>query len=391
MKLSDIARKWADMESIMDSADILGLYLDVRPSDPIEKVAEAYSSAVLSNLESILPKLGYTELTFLSSLAKGMGGHITKDRLYPAVISLFLLDYKDDGDGMCILEIPSDLASAVVPLADKVLIDPDYLDDADFAQFILGIINTYGMIRKQELLSILASKISLSREEDEHPHEDEEEEDADVAAERMFVSGIAHSAALNLAIDDSIPAPDGDFWLVSPYMDNPSQVLEERLKHPEFQDYKDFSSVELFVAGDTMLPIFPNAENKAYIGFLSKDMKMDTVEIDDSLSHFWLQRQNVEFSPEDVIQTLAKAIHDTGTLSKMMEQVMAYNNACPRWGLKGHSTMERMKPSRGTRPADDKSDGIPSFYKGLMTALDAFNDAPYGFQLGLTTPDTSKS
>jgi len=384
MTISEIAGKWGDYASIMDSADILGLSLDVQPSSPIKLVAEAYSKAVLANLESVLRMLGRTELEVIKELAAKDDVYIHEDTLYPASMSLFLLDYEEDGMGFCKLLIPSDLAGKL-PVIEKVVSDAAYQKDADQAQFIVGMVNVYGMIRKQELVSLLSSLLTrevLTGKGDEGI-------DVDAVAESMFWADLDHSAALHLAMDDGIMAPEGDFWLVSPYLDEPEKVLEERSRHADLSGYKDgYSLSDFFDAGDALFPFFPNKAADMLSEFLLNDMKMDYEEMEVLLTHFWLSNQYDGSVPTEMVQMFSKACKDEKSVSKMMDVIMGYCNLCPIWSLKGHTPTESASASAGSAakpPGFMPPFGIPD------TASGSVPGGSFGFPFGFPPTKEPKS
>ena len=338
MKLKDIALLNADYDVLSDSADILGIPFPCSASDPIETLSQVYSDAVLDNIGKVMKQFGESELRMMKHLFEGNSFSLPERLMFPPSISLYLLDYKEDKNGVCTFSAPEDLRRAAYPVVKRLLADDAYLRMSSLGQTLLGMVNIYGMIRKNDLISLLSEILADSKLP--IPGDD---------IEGFFWEIMKISSALQLTVDQDIPAPEGDFWMVSLLLNDTQNVMDTRQMHGEFLSYRKYSLTDYFDAGDTLYPVVCNESSDRFCEILSKFLD-DEGTPEDFCTYLWLDRQEPDFSPVPLMKGLAQMSHGQENLTEALDAAMDFLNHIPMWGYKGHTPAESAAAGNSGNP-----------------------------------------
>lgn len=313
-------------KAIVSMAKILGFSI---PTKLCKKdFVEAMVATIVETPDLLLSKLSYYELILLKRLVEAEPNQYIEE---PAPIcniclqSTNLVAFDDLGGRNSRIRymICDEFREAIAPFLDHYLTSPDYTRRYQFEQFILGVLNLYGIVTYQQLYKV------LDRYENEFP--------LSIGDVNDYMQNSTLIKSLTISVDD------GDVCeanLISPFSLDPELLMMQIDQRPEVKKYKTFSLKEVMAAGTQPLPQLMTPEACELRTLLVQDLSQSADEAEHSIHMFW---RYVQFGTnfKSLVDTLTKGKVETKKeLQHCIRVLVNFNNHCPRWYLKGHYPSE---------------------------------------------------
>lgn len=373
--------------NLKDDLRSLGLILGLGPFKATAKkstMVEAIAGFLLSTPEKWLCNLTEWDLNLLrDSIAAGREKMITMDfnPLPSALERIQVIEVRYNEDHQEIYTIVPDVYDVIRDKVDKVIADKQARGSFKLDRMILSILNFYGVVPFKVFLDSL------------------EELRKEAGFREILVEDFSDSNIL-LA---SRTLENHQLYLVSPYINDPVQVLELRRKNrsPKGARYAKID-VRRAMEADEMMPFgtygVRSDEGRAVLEMLHSLGYSDSESLEE-LHDIWLNAQfpMLSRSTELLFAAVDDIVYAVGKFEQYedcVNKIAAYANKVPKWLLRGFSADDT-----GTLKVDiqveendipDPLDGLPDYMRKDLPKPDSTTDvSKYGIairRVGLNDP-----
>lgn len=312
-------------EDLKEIAFLLGVSIPTKLRK--NEFAESLADAILSDPDIWLPQLTRYELTILQKLVNA-GPNTYIESSYASMttalesLTLVISDYDYVKEGKIRYMICDELRESIAPHVDNLLNSQELKTYHLIEQYMLGIINLYGLLPLAEMIKLLKEYLK----------------DSEISGQ------ISHT------LDNSILLRQYTFKMVdqfnsTPYVRSPFLLDIEKLdremyEHPEAAYFRKFTAEEVFEAGSLPFVSIGNPCLEKLKNFMKSKQGLTENEIVPILHHLWYESQIKDNEISIIfpfIDTLSLSINE---VQEAIGVYSDYINHCPRWFLKGYSPAE---------------------------------------------------
>lgn len=218
--------------------------------------------------------------------------------------------------------ICDELRESIAPHVDNLLNSQELKTHHLIEQYMLGIINLYGLLPLAEMIKLLKEYLK----------------DSEISGQ------ISHT------LDNSILLRQYTFKMVdqfnstpyvrSPFLSDIEKLDREMYEHPEAAYFRKFTAEEVFEAGSLPFVSVGNPCLEKLKNFMKSKQGLAENEIVPILHHLWYESQIKDNEISIIfpfIDTLSLSINE---VQEAIGVYSDYINHCPRWFLKGYSPVE---------------------------------------------------
>lgn len=312
-------------EDLKEIAFLLGVSIPTKLRK--NEFAESLADAILSDPDIWLPQLTRYELTILQKLVNA-GPNTYIESSYVSMttalesLTLVISDYDYVKEGKIRYMICDELRESIAPHVDNLLNSQELKTHHLIEQYMLGIINLYGLLPLAEMIKLLKEYLK----------------DSEISGQ------ISHT------LDNSILLRQYTFKMVdqfsstpyvrSPFLSDIEKLDREIYEHPEAAYFRKFTAEEVFEAGSLPFVSVGNPCLEKLKNFMKSKQGLAENEIVPILHHLWYESQIKDNEISIIfpfIDTLALSINE---VQEAIGIYSDYINHCPRWFLKGYSPAE---------------------------------------------------
>lgn len=314
-------------EDLKEMAKMIDLSIPTK----LRKVEYAfqYVDAILSCPDLWLVQLPRYELTLLQKLVDaGPNAYIEEPQTFYTtaleILSLVVTDYDYEEDGVIRYMICDELREAIAPHLADILNSKERENRYMIEQYVLGIVNLYGLHPLDEVVKLLNEYIK------------------DPQAKKEITAALSESILIRQYVIDLVVELNSVPNMRSPFMLDIEDILRELGMRPEIyvHEPKKFTAEEVFQAGSMPFVSINNPFSDKLKQFMKKELGFTAEKIASTLHRLWVLSQ----TENNILATFLPSINShLLSVAKLQEAVglfSEYTNHSPRWFLKGYSPAE---------------------------------------------------
>lgn len=312
-------------EDLKEMAKIIGLSIPTKLRK--DEYAAYFAESVLTFPDIWLARLTRYELTLLQKLvAAGPDTYIEEPQTFMTpsleVLSLVITDHGYEKDGKIRYMICDELREAIAPHINNLLTSKEHENRYVIEQYLLGILNLYGLCPYQETIKLLKEYITDPQVEKEIP--------------AFLSNSIVCRQCGFILVDECNSTP----YMQSLYMFDIEDIDKELRKRPEVSETKRFTAEEVFQAGSMPYITFANSYREKLKQFMKKELGYMDETIAPALHRLWFVSQTDENAVSSIFPYINSKLSSVTKLQEAIELFSEYINHTPRWFLRGHSPAE---------------------------------------------------
>lgn len=309
---------------------ILNYFEQLIARNPSKKdLVEQVSGYILLNPVEWLFRLTERDLLILQSLVEAGEGNwsIMEVPEFPSPLDALQLIYVNDTekDDLPQVTIAPELFRAVAPFVDSVIADKENDGSFDIERLALGYLNIFGVISVPDFVKTIVDTF-------------DGEEDGDDIVMRLSSTQIV---AMNRVLLKD------EFYLVSPFVDDPESILKARKEFTHKRKYPRPSIAEALEAGSNIpycIGRMYSAEGRDLEEILER-LGYSATDVECEMHNIWIESQYAmhEDAAERMFRCVNSRIDSFSSFDEYkscIDTVATYANSVPKWILKGRSANE---------------------------------------------------
>lgn len=311
-------------EDLLDNARIMGLNAD-NEWDNLNslQIKKRMAKAILDNPLPLLKQLPIEDFIILQKLANAEPNICIETRTTQQILPIVMLGLAQqysckDNDEYDYFNITEDFKKAIRPFIDGILDDSEVKLRLLVEEHLIGSLNIYGLLTKDELKTIL--KKCLLQVDD---------------GSGLFDHIYPNSIALKSLIVENYHFHS---LFLSPYVSFYGDIIEARKKRKDITSLKSFSPDIIRKAGQMPFPELPNPVNNKILYVLHNKLGYSETDAYYLRIQIWRMAQIEDVSDiiKDVIGN-APAAKNIEELNDALAVLSDYINNSPRWNFRGYS------------------------------------------------------
>lgn len=312
-------------EDLKNMAELLRLYIPSKLRK--DEYAAYFAEMVLISPDIWLPQLTHYELKLLQKLVEaGPDTFIEASNIQMVtaleMLSLVVTDYNYVEEGKIRYMICDELREAIAPYVNHYVTSEELNVHFMVEQYVLGIINLYGLLPYKEVLSLLNDYLQ------------------DLVTKKDISHVLNESILIRQHTFEMVDAYNSVPYMRSPFLWDIEDLDLKLYERRDITRLKKFTGEEVLLAG--MLPIMsvPNPCSNELKQFMMKRLGYTEEMMAPALQKIWLASQSEENLMSIINLFIGGKLSSMEELQEAIELFTDYLNYCPRWFLKGYSPEE---------------------------------------------------